>query len=144
MEFVSRQLPSNYEIEKRAETLAKVFLLQLYREEGRKAKQIYRNKEVEVNKEREIRKIKQEMDVEKIKEGEMIEEMDLIKQVYKILMLIEKKMNDLAFAEFNAKNGEKATAIKRSLEKVKSIVHEEPSAKNKLKILISYKHKKGW
>ena len=74
----------------------------------------------------------------------MIEEMDLIKQVYKILMLIEKKMNDLAFAEFNAKNGEKATAIKRSLEKVKSIVHEEPSAKNKLKILISYKHKKGW
>lgn len=144
MEFVSRQLPSNYEIEKRADTLAKLFLLQLYREEGRKAKQIYRNKEVETNKEREIRKIKQEMDVEKIKEGEMIEEMDLIKQVYKILMLIEKKMNDLAFAEFTNKNGEKATAIKRSLEKIKNIVHEEPSAKNKLKILISYKHKKGW
>lgn len=145
MEFVSRQLPSNYEIEKRAETLAKLFLLQLYREEGRKAKQIYRNKEVEANKEREIRKIKQEMDVEKIKEGEMIEEMDLIKQVYKILMLIEKKMNDLAFDEFSKnKNGEKATAIKRSLEKIKGIVHEEPSARNKLKILISYKHKKGW
>jgi hypothetical protein len=55
------------------------------------------------------------MDVEKIKEGEMIEEMDLIKQVYKILMLIEKKMNDLAYVEFSAKNGEKATLIKRSL-----------------------------
>jgi hypothetical protein len=38
------------------------------------------------------------MDVEKMKEGEMIEEMDLIKQVYKILMLIERKMNELAFA----------------------------------------------
>lgn len=45
------------------------------------------------------------MDVEKMKEGEMIEEMDLIKQVYKILMLIEKKMNDMAFVEFQAKNG---------------------------------------
>lgn len=53
----------------------------------------------------------------------MIEEMDLIKQVYKILMLIEKKMNELAFAEFTNKNGEKATQIKRSLEKIKSIVH---------------------
>jgi hypothetical protein len=50
-----------------------------------------------MNKQREIRKIKQEMDLEKLKEGEMIEEMDLIKQVYKILMLIEKKMNELAF-----------------------------------------------
>lgn len=38
------------------------------------------------------------MDIEKVKEGEMIEEMDLVKQVYKILGLIEKKMNELAFA----------------------------------------------
>lgn len=74
----------------------------------------------------------------------MIEEMDLIKQVYKILMLIQKKMNELAFREFTDKNGDKATAIKRSLEKIKSIVNDEPSAKNKLKILITYKHKKGW
>jgi viroplasmin and RNaseH domain-containing protein len=144
VEFRSRNFPNNYEIEKRAETLAKIYLLQLYREEGRKAKQIYKNNEIEMNKQREIRKIKQEMDVEKVKEGEMIEEMDLIKQVYKILMLIEKKMNELAFAEFNSKNGEKATLIKRSLEKIKQIVHEEPSARNKLKILITYKHKKGW
>lgn len=144
MEFKSRNFPNNYEIEKRAETLAKIYLLQLYRDEGRKAKQIYKNNEIEMNKQREIRKIKQEMDVEKVKEGEMIEEMDLIKQVYKILMLIEKKMNELAFAEFNNKNGEKATLIKRSLEKIKQIVHEEPSARNKLKILITYKHKKGW
>ena len=70
--------------------------------------------------------------------------MDLIKQVYKILMLIEKKMNDLAFREFQNKNGDKAAMIKRSLEKIKREVHEESSAKNKLKILISYKHKKGW
>ena len=48
------------------------------------------------------------MDLQKMKEGEMIEEMDLIKQVYKILMLIEKKMNELAFAEFQNKNGKKA------------------------------------
>lgn len=45
----------------------------------------------------------------------MIEEMDLIKQVYKILMLIEKRMNELAFKEFTVKNGEKATIIKKSL-----------------------------
>ena len=74
----------------------------------------------------------------------MIEEMDLIKQVYKILMLIEKKMNELAFHEFQNKNGSKAASIKRSLQKIKSRVHEEPSAKNKLKILITYKHSKGW
>lgn len=74
----------------------------------------------------------------------MIEEMDLIKQVYKILMLIERKMNELAFAEFQQKNGEKATQIKRSLEKLKARVHEEASAKNKLKLLITYKHKRGW
>lgn len=78
--------------------MAKIYLLHLYREEGRKAKQIYKSNEIDLNKQREIRKIKQEMDVEKMKEGEMIEEMDLIKQVYKILMLIEKKMNELAFA----------------------------------------------
>jgi hypothetical protein len=53
-------------------------------------------------------------------------------------------MNELAFREFTDKNGDKATAIKRSLEKIKSIVNDEPSAKNKLKILITYKHKKGW
>ena len=50
--------------------------------------------------------------------------MDLIKQVYKILMLIEKKMNELAFIEFQNKNGNKAASIKRSLEKIKSQVHE--------------------
>ena len=72
----------------------------------------------------------------------MIEEMDLIKQVYKILMLIEKRMNELAFKEFTVKNGEKATIIKKSLQKLKKIINEEPSAKNKLKILITYKHKK--
>ena len=70
--------------------------------------------------------------------------MDLIKQVYKILMLIEKKMNELAYKEFQEKNGARATEIKRSLEKLKSIVHEESSARNKLKILITYKHNKGW
>lgn len=74
----------------------------------------------------------------------MIEEMDLIKQVYKILMLIEKRMNELAFKEFTVKNGEKATIIKKSLQKLKKIINEQPSAKNKLKILITYKHKKGW
>ncbi len=41
--------------------------------------------------------------------------MDLIKQVYKILMLIEKKMNVLAYTEFQNKNGDKAANIKRSL-----------------------------
>jgi hypothetical protein len=70
---ISRHLPSSYEIEKRADTLAKLYLLHLYRDEGRKAKQIYKNTEIELNKQREIRKIKQEMELEKIKEGEMIE-----------------------------------------------------------------------
>ena len=68
-----------------------------------------------MNKQREIRKIKQEMEVEQMKEGDMIEEMDLIKQVYKILVLIENKMNKLAFEEFQAKRGQRATEIKRSL-----------------------------
>ena len=79
-----------------------------------------------------------------MKEGEMIEEMDLIKQVYKILVLIENKMNNLAYQEFQAKRGQRATDIKRSLEKIKRIINEEPSAKNKLNILIAYKHRKGW
>jgi len=39
--------------------------------------------------------------------------MDLIKQVYKILMLIEKKMNQLAYNEFyDNKDGKKAAVIK--------------------------------
>lgn len=45
----------------------------------------------------------------------MIEEMDLIKQVYKILMLIEKKMNELAYQQFVEKHGDKAITIKKSL-----------------------------
>ena len=75
----------------------------------------------------------------------MIEEMDLIKQVHKIMVLIEKKMNHMAFEEFSMrKNGEKAREIKRSLEKLKENVNQETSAKIKLRILIAYKHKKGW
>jgi hypothetical protein len=70
--------------------------------------------------------------------------MDLIKQVYKILLLIEKKMNQLAYDQFQLRNGEKATAIKKSLEKLKIVINDEPSAKVKLRTLISYKHKKGW
>lgn len=74
----------------------------------------------------------------------MIEEMDLIKQVYKIFGLVERKMNDEAYKEFNNKNGEKASAIKRSLEKLKKRIGEEPSARVKLKILINFKYEKGW
>lgn len=40
-----------------------MYLLHLYREEGRKAKAIYKNNENEIQKQREIRKIKQELDV---------------------------------------------------------------------------------
>ncbi len=55
----------------------------------------------------------------------MIEEMDLIKQVHKILVLIEKKMNQMAYDEFSVrKNGEKAREIKRSLEKLKENVNQ--------------------
>lgn len=50
VEFSSGWFPSNEEIEKRADSLAKLYLLHLYREEGRKAKQIYKVKEVEQNK----------------------------------------------------------------------------------------------
>lgn len=71
--------------------------------------------------------------------------MDLLKQVYKILEWIEKKMNALAYEEFNKnKNGDRATQIKKSLEKLKTIVNTEPVAMNKLKILINYKYKKGF
>lgn len=64
------------------------------------------------------------MDIEKVKEGDMIEDMDLVKQAFKILSLIQKKMNELAFVEFQNKNGDRAAQIKRSLEKIKKIVHE--------------------
>ena len=37
------------------------------------------------------------MEKEKLKEGELIEDMDLMKQVIRILELIEKKMNALAY-----------------------------------------------
>jgi hypothetical protein len=51
----------------------------------------------------------------------------------------------MAFEEFSTrKNGEKAREIKRSLEKLKENVNQEASAKIKLRILIAYKHKKGW
>lgn len=54
-------------------------------------------------------------------------------------------MNALAYEEFNKnKNGDRATQIKKSLEKLKTIVNTEPVAMNKLKILINYKYKKGF
>ena len=53
-------------------------------------------------------------------------------------------MNALAYEEFKARNGPRATAIKKSLEKLKSSIDAEPSAKIKLKMLINYKYQKGW
>ena len=50
----------------------------------------------------------------------------------------------IAYEEFKNKNGDQATAIKKSLEKLKDTVDSESNAKSKLKILITYKHKKGW
>lgn len=51
----------------------------------------------------------------------------------------------MAYQEFSIKkNGERAREIKRSLEKIKENLNQQPSAKVKLKMLISYKHKKGW
>lgn len=41
--------------------------------------------------------------------------MDLLKQVEKVMFLIKKKMNMIAFEEFKNKNGDQATAIKKSL-----------------------------
>lgn len=79
-----------------------------------------------------------------MKQGEFIEDMDLLKQVYKILEWIEKKMNALAYEEFKNKNGERATQIKKSLEKLKNYVGSQTVVVNKLKILIAYKHRKGF
>lgn len=84
------------------------------------------------------------MEIEKMKEGELIEDMDLLKQVYKILQWIERRMNALAYEEFKNKNGDRATQIKKSLEKLKNQVNLEPVAMNKLKILITYKYRKGF
>ena len=70
--------------------------------------------------------------------------MDLLKQVDKIMAQIKRKMNMIAYEEFKNKNGDKATAIKRSLQKLKEMVENEKIVKNKLKKLITYKHKKGW
>lgn len=83
-----------------------------------------RNEEAEMEKIRGINKIKQGMEMEKMKEGEFIEDMDILKQVYKIVEWIEKKMNALAFEEFKSKNGDRATQIKKSLEKLKATVNE--------------------
>lgn len=68
-----------------------------------------RNEESAIEKRRKINIIKHEMDIDKMKEGELIEDMDLLKQVFKIRDLIEKKMNALAYDEFKAKNGARAT-----------------------------------
>lgn len=53
-------------------------------------------------------------------------------------------MNALAYEEFKNKNGDRATQIKKSLEKLKNQVNLEPMAMNKLKILITYKYRKGF
>ena len=53
-------------------------------------------------------------------------------------------MNAIAYEEFKNKNGDRATQIKKSLEKLKNYVGSEPNAMNKLKILIAYKYKKGF
>lgn len=45
--------------------------------------------------------------------------MDLLKQVDKIMAQIKRKMNMIAYDQFKNKNGDKATAIKRSLQKLK-------------------------
>lgn len=103
-----------------------------------------RNDEAQLEKKRQINKIKQEMEIEKMKEGELIEDMDLLKQVYKILQWIERKMNALAYEQFKNKNGDRATQIKKSLEKLKRCVNDQPTPMNKLKLLISYKYKKGF
>lgn len=116
----------------------------MYREESRKLITLDRQDETDLEKKRQINKIKQDMEKEKLKEGELIEDMDLMKQVIKILDLIEKKMNACAYEEFKNKNGERAFQIKKSLEKLKSTINSETLPKTKLKILVSYKHKKGW
>lgn len=69
---------------------------------------------------------------------------ELKEQVYRILDWIDVKMNTIAYEEFRNKNGDKAHEIKKSLEKLKENVHNESNAVHKLKILISYKYKKGW
>lgn len=84
------------------------------------------------------------MELEKMKEGELIDDNDLLKQVYKILEWIEKKMNGLAYEEFKNRNGDRATQLKKSLQKLKNNVNAEIVTMNKLKMLISYKYKKGW
>ena len=100
--------------------------------------------EGDLEKKRQINKIKQDMEKQKLKEGELIEDMDLMKQVIRIMELIEKKMNAWAYDQFRNRNGDRATQIKKSLEKLKNTVNTEPLPKTKLKILIAYKHKKGW
>ena len=72
LEIKMRKFPSSYEINKRAEVLAKLYLLKLYREEKGKIQAQDKVDEEELNKQREINKIKEEMDIEKMKEGELI------------------------------------------------------------------------
>lgn len=103
-----------------------------------------RQDEGQLEKKRQINKIKQDMEKEKVNEGQLIEDMDLMKQVIRIMDLIEKKMNAWAYNEFRNKNGDRAHEIKKSLEKIKNTINSEPVPKTKLKILIAYKHKKGW
>lgn len=59
--FKDKSFPSTFEFEKRAEVLAKLYLLDLYRDESRKLLVIDRNEEAELEKKMQINKIKQEM-----------------------------------------------------------------------------------
>lgn len=59
IEFKSRGFPSSYEISKRAEVLAKLYILNLYQQESRRMKQLNKLDEVDLNHQREIKKIKQ-------------------------------------------------------------------------------------
>ncbi len=52
IEFKSRGFPTSYEISKRAETLAKLYILSMYREESRRMKQSNKMDEDELNHQR--------------------------------------------------------------------------------------------
>lgn len=149
IEFKNTIIPSHFEMDKRAEVLAKLYLQEVYHSQLPIMEQQERNEREELQKNIEMERMKAQIAEQKAKEEkDMVEEQfhdnDLMKQVIKIEGLLEKKMNTLAFEMFNSKEYDESVRIKKSLEKMKRMVRDTPQAADKLKYLIRYKQDKRY
>ena len=123
IQIKDEQYPSINDIQKRADVLAKLYLLEIHIEEHRKLKQVWKNDEDYQELLKKEKKFKTQIEPEKMKEGEQ-EDLDILleEQVNKILDSLENKANIIAHDLFRQHNGEKAVQTKKSAEKLRNAV----------------------